>query len=222
MSSIGLIGGTGPEGLGLAMRLALAGESVRIGSRRPERAAEAAATVREAVEAAGGKADVAGAVNAEVAGFGETLIVVVPYEGHAATLAGLREVIGGKIVVDAVVPLVFEGGVPGVEAVPEGSATQQAQALLPEARVVGAFHNLSARKLQKLAQPLAGDVLVSGDDAEAKAAVMDLAGRVPDLRAVDAGPLAMSRFVEDITALLLGINRRYKTQAAVRMVGLPE
>lgn len=214
--TVGLIGGTGPEGRGLALRLAEAGVPVRIGSRRAERAEEAAADVREAVAGA----DVAGDVNLAVVAASEIVVVVVPYEGHGATLMDLREAIGGRIVVDAVVPLAFLEGVPGIEEVAEGSATEQAQALLPEARVVGAFHNLSAKKLQALGTPMEGDVLVTGDDAEAKATVMALIGRMADLRAVDAGPLSMSRFVEDLTALILGINRRYKTQAAIRMVGV--
>ena len=214
--TVGLIGGTGPEGRGLALRLAEAGVPVRIGSRRAERAEEAAADVREAVAGA----DVAGDVNLAVVAASEIVVVVVPYEGHGATLMDLREAIGGRIVVDAVVPLAFLEGVPGIEEVAEGSATEQAQALLPEARVVGAFHNLSAKKLQVLGTPMEGDVLVTGDDAEAKATVMALIGRMADLRAVDVGPLSMSRFVEDLTALILGINRRYKTQAAIRMVGV--
>jgi len=163
---------------------------------------------------------VSGEANAEVARASDVLIVVVPYEAQAPTLTDLREEIGDKIVIDAVVPLSFVDGVPGVVVVPEGSATEQAQALLPRARVVGAFHNLSAKKLQGIPAPLAGDVLVTGDDADAKAEAMVLAERIGDSRAVDAGPLAMSKFVEDLTALLLGINRRYKTQAAVQIVGV--
>ncbi|PZC48348.1 MAG: hypothetical protein DK306_000958 [Chloroflexi bacterium] len=215
-ATVGLIGGTGPEGRGLALRLAQAGVPVRIGSRRAERAAEAAADVRAAAPGA----EVSGDVNLAVVEASEIVIVVVPFEGHGATLMDLREAIGRKILIDAVVPLAFVDGVPGIEEVEEGSATEQAQALLPEARVVGAFHNLSAKKLQAIDTPIQGDVLITGDDAEAKAAVMALAGRMSELRAIDAGPLAMSRFVEDLTALILGINRRYKTQAAVRMVGI--
>jgi hypothetical protein len=214
--TIGLIGGTGPEGRGLALRFAQAGLAVRIGSRRAERAEQAAHDVRAALP----DADVSGHLNAAAATRCDLVVIVVPYDGHAATLADLRDAIGGKIVIDAVVPLRFEGGVPGTVAVPEGSATQQAQALLPSSRVVGAFHNLSAQKLQALDAPMQGDVLVTGDDAEAKAAVMGLVARIPDLRPVDAGPLAMSKFVEDLTALILGINRRYRAQAAVRMLGV--
>lgn len=220
MTTIGFIGGTGPEGLGLAMRMAVAGHAIRIGSRRIERADEAAQTVRDAVEAAGASADVGGAVNVDICQQAELLVIVVPFDGHEPTCNDLRDVIGNKIVIDAAVPLVFNEGVPGVADVEQGSATEQAQALLPEARVVGAFHNLSAKKLQDLAKPMGGDVLVTGDDAEAKQTVLDLVAEMKDLRGVDAGPLAMSKFVEDLTALILGINRRYKTQAAVQMVGL--
>ena len=230
MTIIGLIGGTGPEGLGLAMRFVQAGHTVQIGSRRRERAQEAATTVREAVRAAGGTGPnsdtattgdtISGDLNAGVAAASEIVVIVLPFDGHAETLAGLRDAIGGKLVVDAVVPLVFRKGVPGVVAVPEGSATEQAQALLPDAAVVGAFHNFSALKLQALDAPVEGDVLITADDAAAKARVMDLVAALPNLRGVDAGPLAMSKFVEDITALLLGINRRSKAQAAVRIVGI--
>lgn len=220
MANIGLIGGTGPEGLGLAMRLALAGEAVRIGSRKPERAADAATTITEAVTAAGGSADAGGAVNADVVANCDIVIIVVPFDGHEATLRDLREPIGSKVVIDAAVPLVFNDGVPGVAMVEQGSATEQAQALLPEARVIGAFHNLSAKKLQDLSKPMEGDVLVTGNDEEAKQQVVQLIESMANLRPIDAGPLAMSRFVEDLTALILGINRRYKAQAAVQMVGI--
>jgi hypothetical protein len=202
------------------MRLALAGEAVRIGSRKPERAADAATTITEAVTAAGGSADAGGAVNADVVANCDIVIIVVPFDGHEATLRDLREPIGSKVVIDAAVPLVFNDGVPGVAMVEQGSATEQAQALLPEARVIGAFHNLSAKKLQDLSKPMEGDVLVTGNDEEAKQQVVQLIESMANLRPIDAGPLAMSRFVEDLTALILGINRRYKAQAAVQMVGI--
>ena len=220
MATIGFIGGTGPEGLGLAMRLALADDRVLIGSRRPDRAEAAAQQVREALAAVGREADVGGGVNRDVVREAEIVVIVVPFDGHEATLNDLRDEIGGKIVVDAAVPLAFVGGQPGIAAVEQGSATEQAQALLPEARVIGAFHNLSARKLQALEDEMAGDVLITGDDAKAKQAVMELVERMPRLRPVDAGALAMSSFVEGLTALLLSINRRYKSQAAVQVVGI--
>lgn len=219
MTTVGFVGGTGPEGLGLAMRMALAGYSVRIGSRGIERAEQAATTVREAVSAVASSPDSAGALNADVCAESDLVVIVVPFEGHAATCADLAEVIGDKLVIDVAVPLVFKDGRPGVELVPEGSATEQAQALLPAATVIGAFHNLSAKRLQDLSQPMAGDVLVTGDDAEAKQAVLDLADELTALRGIDAGPLAMSKIVEDLTALILGINHRYKATAAIQLVG---
>lgn len=202
------------------MRLAIAGERVLIGSRRIERAEDAAQTVREAVEAAGGEAETGGGVNRDVVEQSDVVVIVVPFDGHEATLNDLRDAIGDKLVIDAAVPLTMENRVPGIAEVPQGSATEQAQALLPEAKVVGAFHNLSARKLQKLSDPMEGDVLITADDDEAKQAVVELVGKMPDLRAIDAGPLSMSKFVEDLTALIIGMNMRYKTQAAVRMVGI--
>ncbi len=220
MATIGFIGGTGPEGLGLAMRLALADDRVLIGSRRPERAEAAAQQVRDALAVVGRTADAGGGVNRDVVREADVIIVVVPFDGHEATLIDLRDDIGSKIVVDAAVPLEFVNGQPGVVAVEQGSATEQAQALLPDARVVGAFHNLSARKLQALDDEMEGDVLITGDDAEAKQTVIEMVGRMPRLRPVDAGALVMSGFVEGITALILSINRRYKSNAAVQMVGI--
>lgn len=220
--TIGFIGGTGPEGLGLAMRFALAGQTVCIGSRDPDRAVAAAAKVTEALTAVGRDAEVSGLANLDAAARSDTVLIVVPYDAHAVTLPTLRDAIAGKIVIDVVVPLTFTDGVPGVVPVAEGCAAQQAQALLPDSRVVGAFHNLSARQLQDLTVPMAGDVLVTGDDPDAKQTVIDLANSVADLRGVDAGPLAVSQVVEDITALLLGINRRYKTHSAIQIVGLPD
>ena len=220
MATIGFIGGTGPEGLGLAMRLALADDRVLIGSRRPERAEAAAQQVRDALAVVGRTADAGGGVNRDVVREADVIIVVVPFDGHEATLIDLRDDIGSKIVVDAAVPLLFVNGQPGVVAVEQGSATEQAQALLPDARVVGAFHNLSARKLQALDDEMEGDVLITSDDAEAKRTVIEMVGRMPRLRPVDAGALVMSSFVEGITALILSINRRYKSNAAVQMVGI--
>jgi len=220
MATIGFIGGTGPEGLGLAMRLAKAGERVLIGSRRPERAEAAAQEVRDAVAAVGGAADAGGGINVDVVSQAEIVVVVVPFDGHEATLIDLRDPIAVNLVIDAAVPLTMENRVPGIAPVPQGSATEQAQALLPQAKVVGAFHNLSATKLKKLSDPMQGDVLITADDPAAKEQVTQLVGLMPDLRPIDAGPLSMSKFVEDLTALIIGVNMRYKTQAAVRMVGV--
>lgn len=217
MARIAFLGGTGPEGMGLALRFAAAGDEVIIGSRSRERGEAAAAELRGLLP--GGA--ISGADNATAAEQGEVIVVAVPYEGQRATLEALRRQIGGKIVVDVVVPLIFEKGKPPrTVAVPEGSAAEEAQAVLPEARVVGAFHNLSATVLKDLSHPVDADVLVCGDDAEAKAYTMDLAGKLAGARGIDAGPLANARYVEDITALLLYINRRYKAHSGIRIVGV--
>jgi NADPH-dependent F420 reductase len=216
VSTIAFIGGTGPEGKGLAYRLALAGHPVLIGSRRRERAEQAAAEIRSRAP----NAQAGGALNAQAVRPADIVFITVPFEAQRDTLASLVDDIGDKLVVSTTVPLVFEKGRVGTVPVPEGSAAQQAQALLPEARVVGAFQNLSANTLLEADEPLDIDVVVCADDAHAKRQVMALAEEIPGLRAVDGGPLANSRYVEDLTALLLNINRRYKAHASVRIVGI--
>ncbi len=216
VTRIGFIGGTGPEGKGLAYRFALAGHEIVIGSRSRERAETAASEIGERVA----KAAVRGVENADAARDGELIMLTVPFAAQADTLPALRDALDGKVVVSTGVPLLFEGGRASMAAVPEGSAAEQAQALLPNARVVGAFHNLSAAKLWDEGALLEQDVIVCGDDADAKGEVMALAEQIRGVRAVDGGPLASSRYVEGITALLVAINRRYKARAGVRIVGV--
>ncbi len=213
---IGFIGGTGPEGKGLAYRFALAGHEVVIGSRSRERGEAAAREVSERAP----DATVGGAENADAAREAEVVILTVPFAAQAGTLPALGEAIGGKVVVSTAVPVSFDGGWPAMLAVPEGSAAEQARALLPGARVAGAFQNLGAAKLWEGDLPLEQDVIVCADDAEAKRKVMALAGEIRGVRAVDGGPLASSRYVEGITVLLLTINRRYRALAGVRIVGV--
>jgi NADPH-dependent F420 reductase len=216
-STIALIGGTGPEGRGLATRFALAGHRVIIGSRDAERGAAAGRELAAAL----GRDHVTGAGNEEAAAEAEIVVVVVPYAAHRPTLEGLTQQVAGKIVVDAVVPMIFDRGPRPVD-VPAGSATEEAAEILKDtgARVIGAFHNLSAEELLKPDVQLDADVLVTGGDAEAKQAVIALAGEIAGVRGVDAGPLRFSRFVEGITLLLAGINGRYKAHAGVRIAGL--
>lgn len=214
---IGFIGGTGPEGKGLAYRFALAGHDAVIGSRSAERAEEAA---REVAEHA--RSDlVRGAANVDAATQADVIVLTVPFAAQADTLPPLASTVEGKIVVSTAVPLSFEAGRPAMLDVLEGSAAEQAQSLLPGARVVGAFQNLGAAKLWEGDVPLEQDVIVCADDADAKRHVMTLSERIRGVRAVDGGPLASARYVEGITALLLNVNRRYKTLAGVRVVGLP-
>ena len=216
MTTIGFIGGTGPEGKGLAYRFALAGHDVIVGSRSAGRASDAA---REIAEHAG-TSNVRGASNEDAAREAGLVVLTVPYSAQADTLPPLADACAGKVVVSTGVPLAFDGGKPSMPAVPQGSAAQQAQALLAASRVAGAFHNLSATKLWKDAAALDQDVIVCADDADAKREVSALAEQIDGVRAVDGGPLAASRYVEGITVLLIGINKAYKTAAGVRIVGV--
>lgn len=215
---LAFIGGTGPEGTGLALRFAALGHHVIIGSRDRERAKEVAG--RLAAQAGHG-ADVSGEENAQAAAGGRVTFLTVPYAAQAPLLPTLAEAMGnGSIVISTVAPLVFQGGQPRPVAVPDGSAAQEAQRLLPEARLIAAFHHLSAKHLADLSHPLEGDVLVCGDDGEAKEVVMDLVRELRDLRSVDSGDLAYAGVLESVTAMLIGINRRYRTESGVRIVGV--
>ena len=217
---VGVLGGTGPQGRGLAVRLAAAGQRILLGSRDADRAAEIATEVAaRALPAAGGaEISVQGGSNVDVAGAADLVIVAVPYDGHAATLAELAAPLAGKVVADCVVPMGFDELGAYVLDVPEGSATQQAAALLPDSLVVGAFHHLSAVLLQDLSRPtLDGDVMVVGDDRGATETVQALAGRLPGMRGVYAGRLRNARQVEALTINLVSVNRRYKVHAGIRV-----
>ncbi|MEX0800464.1 MAG: NADPH-dependent F420 reductase [Dehalococcoidia bacterium] len=213
---VGIIGGTGAEGLGLAMRFAKAAEDVLIGSRSRERAEEAARNVKSVVA----EATVAGATNEETAEQAEVLFLTVPWDAHQSTLENLAEKIGDKVLVDVVVPLLFDRGAAKAILVDEGSAAQQARAIAKDAKVVSAFHHLDGRELQKVDRPMQGDVLVCGDHNASKTTVMDLVERVEYVRALDAGGLSNSRYVEEFTVLLMQMNRIYKVHTGVRITGM--
>lgn len=211
--TVAVLGGTGPQGRGLANRFAQAGLHVILGSRTVERAEKIAT---ELAETSGGSVE--GALNADAAAAGDVVLVAVPWDGHAELLKELAPVLVGKIVVDCVNPLGFDKQGAYALPVPEGSATQQAAALLPESRVVGAFHNVSAVLLEDPeVEFIATDVLVLGDDREATDIVQALAGMVPGMRGIYAGRLRNSHQVEALTANLISINRRYKSHAGVRV-----
>ena len=216
VTHIAFIGGTGPEGKGLAYRFALAGHEITMGSRKAERAAEAAIEV--AGHAAG--ATVRGVENADAAQQADLIVLTVPHTAQPASLPALNDLTKGKVVVSTGVPMEFAGGRAAIVALPEGSAAEQAQALLPDARVIGAFQNLGAAKLWKDGTALDQDVIVCGDDDDAKQTVMTLAEEIAGIRAVDGGVLANARYVEGITALLVSVNRKYKKIAGVRIAGL--
>jgi NADPH-dependent F420 reductase len=216
---VGVLGGTGPQGRGLAVRLAAAGQRVLLGSRDADTCASIAAEVAGRATAGSGRSGVSvtGGSNVDVAGACDLVIVAVPFAGHAATLADLAASLAGKVVVDCVVPMAFDNLGAYVLDVPEGSVAQQAAALLPDSSVVAAFHHLSAVTLEDLSKDLEGDVMVVGDDRRATDTVQALAGRLPGMRGVYAGRLRNARQVEALTVNLVSVNRRYKVHAGVRI-----
>lgn len=218
LSTIAVIGGTGPLGKGLAFRFAAAGHPVVLGSRDPGRAQAAAGELSARLPRA---ADITGTVNAKAPENAGLVVLAVPYDGLAELVTELREPLAGKIVVSCVNPLGFDKrGAFGL-AVEQGSAAEQIAALLPESRVVGAFHHLPALHLLR-DELVDQDVLVCGDDADARAAVMELARTVTGRAGIDVGPLRMARQLEPFTAVLISINRRYKAHSGVRISGLPK
>jgi NADPH-dependent F420 reductase len=206
---VGVLGGTGDQGRGLAYRLARAGQRVVIGSRRAERAQAAAAELGLGVE---------GADNAQCARRSDVVIVAVPWEGHAETLESLREELAGKLVVDCVNPLGFDKQGAYALTPDEGSAAQQAAALLPGSRVTAAFHHLSAVLLQDPeVDEIDTDVMVLGEVRADTDVVQALAARIPGMRGVFAGRLRNAHQVESLVANLISVNRRYKAHAGLRL-----
>lgn len=213
---VGVLGGTGPQGKGLAYRLAAAGQQVLVGSRNASRAESAAAELNALRAGAG--AEIGGGGNATVAAKADIVIVAVPWEGHGTLLESLRDQLAGKIVVDCVNPLGFDKQGAHALTVAEGSAAQQAAALLPDSRVTAAFHHISAVLLldPEVAQ-IDTDILVLGEDRGATDLVAALAGRIPGMRGIYAGRLRNAHQVEALTANLISVNRRYKAHAGVRV-----
>ena len=263
MTRIAIVGGTGPEGRGLALRLAMAGHEVVIGSRDAGRAAEAASGLLEhplpgehphpalkRVPSPGGRGErtggevpasagmtekagvteeagttgralpITGAANVDAVSGADAVLLAVPFEGLRPTAESLREALAGRLVVSIVAPVEFVDGQMRAVSVPEGSAGELTRDLLPESRVAAAFQNMSARDLLRADHPLEGDVAVTADDESARRETMALAEAMPSLRAVDAGPLSNSRYVEELTALLVNLNRIHKAHSTIRFLGL--
>ena len=218
---IPIIGGTGALGYGLAVRLARAGQTIVIGSRKPERAEEAAAKLRKAVPGA----EIEGLPNDEAAKRGPIVFLTVPFRAQSETLTNLNDALTeGQLLVDCTVPLAaaISGKATRTVGVWQGSAAQQAQEMAPDGvTVVSALQTVSAPILAGDG-PLDEDVLVCGDRKADKARVAKVIELVDGLRAVNAGPLEQARIVEPLTALLIGINIRYKTHAGIRITGLPD
>lgn len=217
VSRLAILGGTGAQGLGLALRFAAAGEAVVIGSRVPERAQEAAAKVRAAVR----NASVEGRENDEAAALADRIVLTLPVGGIEPFLEHGAPHLAGKIVIDAMVPLTVKKRVAELEAVAGApSVSELIQARVPSARVVCAFKNVPSDELQDLAHPVPSDVLLCGDDELARREVARLVEHIPGLRAIDTGPLRLARYVEGLTALLVSLNIRHKTLTSIEIVGL--
>jgi NADPH-dependent F420 reductase len=218
---IPIIGGTGALGYGLAVRLARASQTIVIGSRKPERAEEAAERVREQVPGS----EVEGLENGPAAQRGPVVFLTVPFRAQSETLTNLKESLTeGQLLVDCTVPLAaaISGKATRTLGVWQGSAAQQAQEMVPDGvTVVSALHTVSAPTLGG-DEPLAEDVLVCGNRKADRKRVAGLIQLIEGLRAVDAGPLDQAKIVEPLTAMLIGINSRYKTHAGIRITGLPE
>jgi len=213
--NIAILGGTGKEGAGLATRWARVGHSIIIGSRDAERAKTKAAKLREATH----KLPIMGESNAEAARLGAVVVIALPAQGLAATLPEVREGCRDKVVVSTVVPLTF-GGPRLHTPPPAGSSAEEAQALLPEAKVVAAFQHIAAHELAEADHPIECDLLLCGADAAAKETVAEL-GRSMGLRPIDVGALSNAGPLEGITAILATINRRYKLKnSGFKITGL--
>ena len=216
---VAIIGGTGALGFGLALRWANAGVEVSIGSRDRSKAEEAAGRVKAAV----GTARVTGTENGEAVARASIVVLTVPFAAQAGTLNGIKSVLANAVLVDTTVPLAAAvgGRATRVLGIWEGSCAQAAQSLVPGVPVVSGFHNVSAELLQDMRSVPDSDVFICGDDAPAKKRVSALVALIPGLRALDAGPLEMSRICESMTALLISLNRRYKTRhSGLRITGI--
>jgi 8-hydroxy-5-deazaflavin:NADPH oxidoreductase len=214
--TLGFLGGTGPQGRGLGLRLGQAGHRILLGSRTQEKADEAV----EKVRGKDAEVEVRGVTNEVAARESDIVFVVVPYSAQQATLAPLAGAVGDKLVVSCANNLTFDAAGPVHLPVPAGSAAEECADLLPDAVVVGAFQNVSATKLLRVPDPVEADVLVVGDDDAARATVCGLAEQIPGMRGIEAGPLRLAAPIEDLTAVLLAVNKRLKTHAGVRLTGV--
>jgi hypothetical protein len=224
--TVAVIGGTGALGFGLALRWAIAGVPILIGSREAGRAEDAAAKVSERAKEAGAEATrVAGRLNEEAAKRANTVVLAVPFRNQSENLTNLRSALQPQtVLVDATVPLAATIGGRATRSVGvwQGSAAQQAAEMAPRGvTVVSAFHTVSAVPLSDPAQEIAEDVLIAGDDRKAKDDVATLVRKIPGLRPVDCGDLEIARILEQLTPVLISINKRYKVKhSGIRITGL--
>ena len=213
---IGFIGGTGPEGRGLALRLARAGEKILLGSRDIGRANEAVTQLSTHVPSG----SVSASTNNEVALNSDPVFIAVPYEAHKSTLSGISGLLAHRTIVDVVAPVTFRKGVAYAIPVPDGSVAEEAQTILPDSIIVAAFHTISAHDLLKPNMSIDSDVIVCSDDHKAKQLGINLASKIEGIRGIDGGGLHNASYVENLTALLLNINKIYKIHSSIRISGI--
>ena len=220
---VAILGGTGEQGFGLALRLAK-NYKVIIGSRRREKAQEAAERIKEILSSKGiPYRDVVGMENREASREGEIVILSIPYQHILPTVGDLKEELKGKVVVSIGVPLASVIGDKPTRVVlpPQGSVAQMVQEYLKDSKVVSAFQNVSAKVLECIEEPVDCDILVCGDDEEAKRKVIEMVESIEGCRGIDCGNLEMSRYVEQITPILIGLNIRYRLKGSgIRITGL--
>jgi len=218
--SIGILGGSGPQGKGLAYRFAKAGHSVMLGSRDASRAEEVAGEINARL---GHGSLVSGSDNATAAQENEVVLVVVPYAAHIELLTEVAPLLRGKIVIDCVNPLAFDANGPYSKELEDKSSAEEAQRILPESRVAAAFHLVSAVNLWNDEDFLSDeDILICGDDPESKIPVFALAEAVSGKKGIDVGPLRMARYIEPLTAMIISINKKHKAHAGIQISGLNE
>ena len=221
-----IIGGTGPQGLGIAKRFAIAGIPVIVGSRKEEKAVKIVEETKEELKDYD-IAEITGMANEDAAKASDILILTVPLTAQKPTIQGIKEDCKNKIFIDATVPL--EAAVGGLPSYPiqvkEGSAAKRTDALLKGtgAKVVAAFHNISNSLLLNIPEPIDCDCLIAGDDKEAKDTVIELVEKIPGIRGIDVGPLEKAHMIETITPLLIGLNIKYKSHyGGIRITGIPK
>ncbi len=219
---IGIIGGTGGQGLGIAVRFVQAGEDVILGSRAVEKAQEAVDKIKELLE----KDDLpnlTAAENCDAAKKADLLVLTVPLAAQSQTLLSIKEGAAGKVLIDVTGPLETAIGGPPTRCLylPEGAAAERAQKILPDTTMVCAFNNISSGNLMNFTEPIDCDCLISGDDHEAKVTVAKLIEKIPGVRVIDCGPLERAQIIEKITALLVGLNiKKTCKDAGIRITGV--
>lgn len=221
---IGIIGGTGPQGLGIAKRLAIAGEDVIVGSRKEEKALTVVGEANEEIKEHNPK-ELVGMANEDAAAAADVLILTVPLQAQSATLKTIKENAKGKVLLDATVPLetAIGGPISNPLHINPGSAAERAAKILKDAdvKVVAAFNNISNSHLANIPDPIECDCLICGDDKEAKEIASDIIEKIPGLRSIDIGPLNKAHLIESITPLLIGMNIKFKSHyGGFRITGI--